>query len=105
MVDFDDETHVDTLQYLRGLNSRRLQGAPTTTVRPFIKKINNSGKMLLHFNRHIQFPDDIVDILNDNKDKYVLMQVAPEKSVPPPIPTNVAKYPVPPEVAALNIDQ
>ncbi len=33
------------------------------------------------------------------------MQVAPEKRVPPPIPTNVAKYPVPPEVAALNIDE
>lgn len=55
-------------------------------MRPKIEQINNGGKVFLHFDKEVEFPDDFVDQLNKSKDKFVLMQIAKDGEAPEPLP-------------------
>ena len=46
--------------------------------------------MLLKLNKRVKFPDNIVEILNLNKERYVVMQVVPEKQSPLAIENNIS---------------
>jgi len=63
-------------------------------VRPHIKEINNGGKLFINLDKEVEFPDDMVEQLNANKDTYVLMQLIPEGESPEPLPTIMPIAPV-----------
>ena len=45
---------------------------------------------MLKLNKRVKFPDNIVEILNLNKERYVVMQVVPEKQSPLAIENNIS---------------
>jgi len=46
---------------------RSLQTTPPEFVRPSVKSITNGGKLTINFDKDIQWPLDIVQILNAGK--------------------------------------
>jgi len=51
--------------------------------------VTNGGKLTVKFDKDMSWPSDIMSLLNGDKDTYVIMRVAPQGKLPPPLPANI----------------
>jgi len=79
----------------------------TTHIQPKIRKVTNGGRVIIHFDEDMIFPDDLVEQINANKNNsetFIVMQMTHESVQPEPLPNEFPVYPVPPEVAVTVLD-
>lgn len=60
--------------------------------------------MTIGFSSALEFPDKIVDLLNEKKEEYIVLQLVKSGGVAGPLPAKIPRVPVDPEEAELNID-
>ena len=73
-------------------------------VRPHVKSVTNGGKLTITFDEPLEFPSDIVEKLNTDKETHIALQLVRYNELRPLLPPTIPQVPVDPEIAKLNID-
>ena len=69
-----------------------------------MKSVTNGGKLTITFDEPLEFPSDIVEKLNTDKETHIALQLVRHDELRPLLPPTIPQFPVDPEVAKLNID-
>jgi len=58
-----------------------------------VKTVTNGGKLTIAFNSELEFPDDIVDQLNDKQEEFIVLQLVKPDAIPLAIPASIPNNP------------